>query len=305
MGGHLKNSYSAKEKFIMKLFSLALVAGVTIAQKKKPNYPGSRPVNKPVKKPGNNKPYKRPTAPPKPPPIYAGTGGGANAAQNQGSPYADAYGDPHFMVATLGQEPICFDYNPPAGSEMTLIMDPDSGLHISAKVDGRRQGKTRFMTNVHIASPLGAQLTIDERGVTLAGLPSWVDAVTETEKDDGSIEYGDITYSEVWSEDGSRDKITVQIEDGPRFLIKEKALRETVSFGVTDSTGISPKSRGVIGQFIRPGAYTIEKSEESEKFATVNIDDYKVEAVWEPFHRNTQCWTIEEDDLIPLFSNSK
>merc|ERR1712130_286985 len=179
MGGHLNNSYLAKEKFIMKLFSLALVAGVTIAQKKKPNYPGSRPVNKPVKKPGN-KPYKKPTPPPPPPPIYSGTGGGANAAQNQGSPYADAYGDPHFMVATLGQEPICFDYNPPAGSEMTLIMDPDSGLHISAKVDGRRQGKTRFMTNVH-------------------------------------------------------------------------------------------------------------------------IDDYKVEAVWETFHRNTQCWTIEEDDLIPLF----
>ena len=38
---------------------------------------------------------------------------------------------------------------------------------------------------------------------------------------------------------------------------------------------------------------------------TVTIDDFEVPAIWDDFHRNTQCWTIEEDDLIPLFELSK
>merc|ERR1712176_358650 len=189
----------------------------------KPNKP-----NKPVyggnnnNRPNNNKPQGG---------QYFGQGGqgGQNQAGNSASQYGgtgDAYGDPHFMVASEGQEPICFDYNPPAGSEMTLIMDPESSLHVSAQVDGRRQGKTRFMTKITIGTPLGAILTIDEHGAKVTGLPSWIDSAEPKKSDEKQIiEYGDIKYTETWSPDGSRDKITVEIDNGPSFLIKAKALR--------------------------------------------------------------------------------
>lgn len=310
----------------MKLFQLALVSAVAVAQRNKNkaqnNYSGSRPQNPPQN-------YQQPAAqkPNKPKPVYGGNNqgnnrpnnnrpqqqgnyfgqggqGGQNQAGNGASQFGgtgDAYGDPHFMVSSAGQDPICFDFNPPAGSEMTLIMDPESSLHVSAQVDGRRQGKTRFMTKITIGTPLGAILTIDENGAQVSGLPTWIDSAEPKKSDEKEvIEYGDIKYTELWSEDGSRDKITVEIDNGPSFLIKAKALRETISFGITSSRGLSPKTRGVIGQFVKADAYTVEKAEE-DNFATVHIDDFSVDAVWDTFHRNTQCWTIEEQDLVPLF----
>lgn len=304
------------------------MAAVALAQRKQNNnYTGSRPQN--PNKGKYQKPtttaYVKPTAAPKPPKggyggngagnggnggnggvgggYQGGNGGNQSGANNGNTQFGAGFGDPHFMVSSLGQEPICFDYNPPAGSEMTLVMDPETSLHVSAKVDGRRQGKTRFMTRIAISSPLGAQLTIDEHGVSLAGLPSWVDSTKPVATDNRIIEYGDIKYTETWSEDGSRDKITVEIEDGPAFLIKEKALRETISFGITSTHGLSSKTRGVIGQFVKANAYTVERT--AKDFATIHIEDYEVESEWKTFHRNTQCWTIEEEDLIPLFELSK
>ena len=46
----------------------------------------------------------------------------------------ETYGDPHFMVQSLGSEPICFDYNPPPGTQITLLSDPESGMIVTGKV---------------------------------------------------------------------------------------------------------------------------------------------------------------------------
>jgi hypothetical protein len=232
---------------------------------------------------------------------YATTEESDSAAYNDNGQFGTggAYGDPHFMVAAPKTEPICFDFNPPADSEMTLIMDPESNLFISARVDSRRQGRTRFMTRLTIMSPLGATMTIDERGVHVEGLPGWAEALKEP-TESGIIEYGDIKYTEQWSEDGARDKITLEINNGPHFLIKEKAFRETISFGIQSARGLSDKTRGVLGQFVHNNAYTIKQHSETE--ATVNIDGFEVSAKWEEFHRNSECWTIEEDQLLDFFS---
>lgn len=282
----------------MKLFQIALLSAVAIAQrKKKPkqnnNYVNQKPLNPPTKKPYRKTTQKTTTTTP-PPATTNPYGAGGNGA---------GFGDPHFMVSSIGQDPICFDYNPPAGSEMTLVMDPVTGLHVAARVDARRQGKTRFMTRININSPLGAMMTINENGVKLEGLSSWVSSDEDIQnRKNGTMEYGDFIYSEEWSADGSRDKITVDILDGPSFLIKEKVLRETISFGITSTQGLSEKSRGVIGQFVKTNAYKIEKL--TDNLATIKLDNgYEVEGVWDTFHRNTKCWTIEEEDLVPLFAN--
>jgi len=207
------------------------------------------------------------------------------------------YGDPHFMVQTQGQDPLCFDYNPAAGSEMTLIMDPTTNLLITADIEGRRKGKTVFMTKVHFNSPMGARLTISAEGVVTSGLPAFADDDTSAHM----TVYGDIEYKEHVTEDGAREKVVVSISGGPSFLVKEKVARETLSFGITDVTGISQKSRGVIGQFVKPNAYTIERHSENPELATVNANGVYVVAKQEDFHHNHQCWTLDEDDILPVF----
>jgi hypothetical protein len=253
--------------------------------------------NRPNKNNKNQNQYNEP-APTEAP--YSG-GGGNQYGGNQANEYGGqgyGYGDPHFMVQTLGQDALCFDYNPAAGSAMTLIMDPTTNLVITADIEGRRKGKTVFMTKVHFNSPGGAKLTISAEGVTTSGLPGSATA----DFDEGDIiTYGDIEYKEHISEDGSREKVVVTITDGPSFLVKEKVNRETLSFGITDVRGISQKSRGVIGQFVKPNAYTIERHAENPELATVNANGVYVVATQEDFHHNHQCWTLDEDDILPVF----
>jgi len=57
------------------------------------------------------------------------------------------------------------------------------------------------MTRINVSSPLGAKLTIDEHGVSLGGLPSWVDSTKPNlNEENGVLEYGDIKYTETWLE---------------------------------------------------------------------------------------------------------
>jgi len=103
-----------------------------------------------------------------------------------------ASGDPHFMVQSEGREPLCFDFNPPAGSEMNLVVDPESNLVVSAQVNARTRHKT-YMTNIHFSSPMGAYLEFDLDGVHLKGLPEGSVSVHPVT---GHKQYGDINYAE-------------------------------------------------------------------------------------------------------------
>ena len=75
------------------------------------------------------------------------------------------------------------------------------------------------------------------------------------------------------SVDGLHEHTKVQIEEGPTFFIKGNLIKESLAFAVVDTTGISEKSRGIIGQFIRPNSYKVEHldelSEDGEEQATI------------------------------------
>jgi len=47
--------------------------------------------------------------------------GGGNGCGN-----ACGFGDPHFLVHSTGQDPICFDFNPKDKNEIVLLVDPVS-----------------------------------------------------------------------------------------------------------------------------------------------------------------------------------
>merc|ERR1712184_58388 len=228
-------------------------------------------------------------------------GGGGGYGGGSGG---KAYGDPHFMVVTEGQEPLCFDFNPVEGTEMNLLIDPESSLSISATAENRDNGKT-FMNSVHFASPNGAHLEFDMDGVHLAGLGD--KKPTDKHPLTGHQQYGDILFVEHWTSDGLHEHTKIQIEDGPTFVVKGNLNKESLAVAVVDTDGISEKSRGIIGQFIRTDAYNVKATgdvnEDGEATATVTAGGMKLDAVKENFHHTDDCWVIDQQDVLFLMAN--
>lgn len=209
-----------------------------------------------------------------------------------------AYGDPHFMVKSPSQSALCFDFNPSEGTDMNLLVDPLTALSISATAKGRDNGKV-FMDSIHFASPGGAHLEFDIDGVHVAGLGDAV--VTSAHPLTGAQSYGDINFIEKWSVDGLHEHTKVQIEDGPVFIIKGNLKKESLSFAVEDTEGISNRSRGIIGQFIRDDSYFI--AENGDDTATVTSGGMSVEATRENFHHTSNCWVINDEDMLFMMAN--
>jgi len=240
-------------------------------------------------------------------PTYNGNNNNNNNNNNNGgSNYngGSVYGDPHFMVVTKGQEALCFDFQPPAGATMNLLLDPETLLSVSADAAARGNGKT-YMTKIHFQSPGGAKLEFDDEGVHLSGLN--VEA-SDKHPVTGHVEYGDIVFVERWTEDHMHENTKIEIKDGPSFIIKGSVKKQSLSFACTDGEGLSEKSRGIIGRFMHDGAYMInetgEVNEDGNKQGTVTVGGMSVDAVNEKFHHSSHCWVIEEQDVTSLIFNS-
>jgi len=228
---------------------------------------------------------------------YQGGGGG-------GGGNGSGFGDPHFVVQTAGQDQLCFDFNPVEGTDMNLLMDPETSLAISATAEERETGKT-FMNTVHFASPNGAHLEFDIDGVHLAGLGD--KKPTDKHPLTGHQQYGDILFVENWTPDGLHEHTKVQIEDGPTFVIKGNLIKESLSVAVVDNTGISQKSRGIIGQFIKDDAYTVKASgvvnEDGDAEGTVSAGGMDLNAVKQEWHHGNNCWVVDPNDVLFLMAN--
>ena len=98
------------------------------------------------------------------------------------------------MVQSLGSDPICFDYNPPPGTQITLLSDPESGMIVTGKVwphltlnwpqnvkgwsifelwKGRigemNEHNKTYIDHLYLMSPEGAHLNFNTSGVLLHG----------------------------------------------------------------------------------------------------------------------------------------
>ena len=67
-------------------------------------------------------------------------------------------------------------------------------------------------------------------------------------------------------------------------------------------------TQGILGNFIRPDAYSIlprlEKSPFEHKEQALILNDHMVvNAVKRQFHKNDLCWTVEDNDVDTLLAN--
>jgi len=214
------------------------------------------------------------------------------------------YGDPHFSVQCPGQDRICFDFNPAEGTEMNLVIDPESSLAVTASALTRESGRT-YMHSVHFSSPNGAHLEFDMNGVHLAGLGD--QKPTDKHPLTGHQQYGDILFVEKYSKDGSHEHTKVQIEEGPTFQIVSNVEKGAFLVSVLDSTGISQKSRGIIGQFVREDAYAIQTDgqtdQEGNKIGQIVAGGMKIDSVQKEWHKEQSCWVVDDKDILFLMAN--
>lgn len=225
----------------------------------------------------------------------APNGGGANGS-------GQGFGDPHFMVVSEGQDPLCFDFNPTPGKDITLLIDPLSALSVTASAEERKEGKT-FMSKIHFASPGGTRLEFNEKGVKLAG---GAEAYKFKVRENGHVKYGDIIIVEHWSDDGLHDHTKIKIKDGPMFVIKGSVEKGSLSFAVSEPTGLSDKCRGIIGQWMQKNAYTVEpagkKNKDGFEIGIVKSNGQRVHAISEQWHHTHEdnCWVVDESDILKL-----
>jgi len=219
-------------------------------------------------------------------------------------PPINIYGDPHFVVHTAGQDPICFDFQPLGGTLMNLLIDPESLLSVSATMDDRGNGRS-FMNSIHFASPGGARLEFDVDGIHLAGKQMLNRVVRSIEEFEGVQSYGDISFVQKWDEEQMHEHTKIRIENGPVFMIKGNVKKKSLGFAVLDTNGISQKSRGIAGQFIRDNSYTVVPTDTIDdlQFGSVNAGGMNISALWSEFHSEKSCWVLDQDKVSDVIED--
>ena len=80
----------------------------------------------------------------------------------------------------------------------------------------------------------GVRFEINARdGIFLSG--------RDAKNNETDLKYGDLEYETVWERNNTLGHFAVRIENGPKFVVKAKLTRRVLSFGVTETHGISDK----------------------------------------------------------------
>ncbi|CBY14336.1 unnamed protein product [Oikopleura dioica] len=205
-----------------------------------------------------------------------------------------SYGDPHFHVEGLSadQPDICFDYNLEPGQEMILIDHP------SFRVGGElfkpnEEEKGIYFQNLKITTHGRNSLHIDAAGWKFE---SRITAEPEFDWFTGAMKYGDfITFDYQKLPKGYKMSF-VTLGGGPTFLIEIGSTHGNVNFKLIEHNFADESSTdGVLGRFLRSGAYEVITSDSEKGTLVANGETYDVS-----FHqhaRNKNCWVLKDADI--------
>ncbi|CBY33142.1 unnamed protein product [Oikopleura dioica] len=213
-----------------------------------------------------------------------------------------AAGDPHFMVETEGQPPICFDFNPPLNADLNLFSDPETGLVLTATLEENEKGD-EFITEIHFRSPEGSFLKFGLNGVMEEGLERERGILSDPLT--GDQIYGDLSFFSNWNENGLHEHTKVRVENGPTFIVRSNLIHRNLQVAISNTEGVSARTKGVIGLFTRPNAYFVEEkglTEDEEELASIFVSGHEFNALKEEFHHTNSCWVIAEMDAIDMLA---
>jgi len=219
---------------------------------------------------------------------------------NGGNNYGSAYGDPHFMISSESQPAICFDFKPEADADFTLLADGSSGLKIEAHTAKLIKHETHehvIMDEIKFTSPEGRVISFDIDGVHLSGSD---ESASDRHPFTGVQTFGDINFVTHADPHGNHQRTHVEVGDAV-FMIRGNARKESMAVAVVEPTGLSQESEGIIGQFLRSDAYTVEEIDALN--AKVTIAGQTIDAEKKPFHQQAACWVVDEDAMLNLIGD--
>nr|P97278.1 RecName: Full=Inter-alpha-trypsin inhibitor heavy chain H1; Short=ITI heavy chain H1; Short=ITI-HC1; Short=Inter-alpha-inhibitor heavy chain 1; Flags: Precursor [Mesocricetus auratus]BAA13938.1 inter-alpha-trypsin inhibitor heavy chain 1 [Mesocricetus auratus] len=166
--------------------------------------------------------------------------------------------DPHFIIYVPQKEDsLCFNINEEPGVILSLVQDPDTGFSVNGQLIGSKpsrpgQHEATYFGRLGISNPPSDfQLEVTPRNITLnpsSGGPvfSWRDQATPQK--DGVL----VTINK-------KRNLVVSVEDGATFEIVlhrtwkgSAAHQDFLGFYVLDSSRMSARTRGLLGQFFCP-----------------------------------------------------
>jgi len=221
--------------------------------------------------------------------------------------YGMVKGDPHFIVKSKNGDPVCFDFQPPTGTNFNLLIDPESALSVSATAEMGDNGKS-FMQSIHFASPNGARLEFDRNGIHLGRVVENEKILTARSRQPKEYDgkFDDMIFSQHFGESGIHQRTRIQIENGPLFMVTGNTEKNSLSISVLETDGISRKAKGLIGHFLKDDAYLITDIQLDT--ATIKISNYKSESTVnvhkETFHGERSCWVIPSDDIANILTKN-
>jgi hypothetical protein len=204
------------------------------------------------------------------------------------------------MISSENQPPICFDFAPEADSEFMLLSDSSSGLSIEAHSSLKLKHETHkhiIMDEIKFTSPLGRVISFDIDGVHLSGSE---ENASDRHPFTGVQTFGDISFVTHTDPHGNHQRTHVEVGDAV-FMVRGNARKESMAVAVVEPTGLSQESTGIIGQFLRDMAYTVEETDSLH--AIVNIAGQRIQADKKPFHQQLSCWVVEEDAMLRIINN--
>jgi len=215
---------------------------------------------------------------------------------------SSGYGDPHFHILGRSddQPDICFDFNEEPGTQLTLIQDNQTGFQAVGTLFRALDNEKRvYFKDVRVTSPHNTELSVDGQGWSVnthARVNPSFNWSTET------LSYADMILGDFHKENHGGHKMTVTIKGGVTFEIQSATAHNNINFKLLDHSLLSSDVEGIIGRFLKEGAYKVLSENGRE-----GMFYYKDKAIPVTFQRhahNKECWTMNTFNAKDLIQNT-
>ncbi|KAM6177162.1 inter-alpha-trypsin inhibitor heavy chain H1 [Erethizon dorsatum] len=194
--------------------------------------------------------------------------------------------DPHFIIHVPQKEDtLCFNINEEPGVILSLVQDPDTGFSVNGQLIGSKarspgQHEGTYFGRLGIANPAtGFQLEVTPQNITLSpglGGPvfSWRDQAVL--RQDGMV----VTINK-------KRNLVVSMDDKATFeVVLHRVWRgsavhqDFLGFYVLDSRWMSPRTHGLLGQFLQPFDFEVSDlhpgSDPTKPDATLVVKNHRL-----------------------------
>lgn len=223
------------------------------------------------------------------------SGGSMDTADSTYNPSGTGYisGDPHVMVQTPGQKPICYDVHGDSLDFVSLLFDVNTGLEINGQLAHVKEHKSR-LSAIGFKTPAEVEIGVFPDRVTV-GYKGQIEEQYDF-ADYMRVTTDDATIEILSKNDAKHQGVMIEMNDGSLFHIEDKDFKESMKLEIIRSDGMSGRLSGVLGQTIQPKDYVINPD------GSIMVEDrYIPQSTWDT---KNNCFRIRDFDVRDFLGHS-